>query len=311
MPSSTISNPSSPFEDVSPASASDALDAEYTIGCDLGRNFDPTAIAIIRKINAGSAKPIFQCGHLERLPLQTTYPAQVAHIGRLLARLRGPCELVVDSTGVGKAVADMFQAAGLATINVTITAGDQTTNVGLDYHVPKIALVSRLQALLHNDQLKIHRGLADAQVLVEELQNFHASVSDSGFFRFGARGSSKHDDLVLALAIAAWRAHGDTCFAGWGMYEFYRQQYGNGAEPEQQQQPQPPKPEEDPFPYGFNGRADAPADVVLKAPGHVSAATGLSGKAYLPDARGLFTVTAEDAKPLLANGWTRAAGQPA
>lgn len=96
------SNHSSPFEDVPPG-ASDALDAaEYTIGVDLGKSFDPTAVAILRKINAGSGRPIFQCGHLERLPLQTTYPDQVAHIGRLLARLHGPSEIVIDHTGQGK-----------------------------------------------------------------------------------------------------------------------------------------------------------------------------------------------------------------
>jgi hypothetical protein len=37
---------------------------------------------------------------------------------------------------------------------------------GLNFHVPKLNLVSRLQALLHNGQLKIHKGLADAGALV-------------------------------------------------------------------------------------------------------------------------------------------------
>ena len=44
---------------------------------------------------------IFQVGHLERLPLGTTYPAIVQHVGRLLARLPEGTELCIDYTGVG------------------------------------------------------------------------------------------------------------------------------------------------------------------------------------------------------------------
>jgi Terminase RNaseH-like domain len=197
------SNPSSPFEDIPPAAPSwdVAEGGEYTCGVDLGRSFDPTAVAIIRKVGAESGRPLFQCGYLTRLPLQMTYPAQVAQIKQLVARLRGNCELVIDHTGVGKAVADIFAISGLATVNVTITAGDATTQEGLDFHVPKLSLVSRLQALLHNGQLKIHRGLADAQTLVEELQNFQASVTDSGTWRFGPG-----DHPSMTTSCSHWRS---------------------------------------------------------------------------------------------------------
>ena len=47
--------------------------------------------------------PIFQVGHLERVPLGTPYPGIVAHVGRLLTKLPGNPELVIDFTGVGKA----------------------------------------------------------------------------------------------------------------------------------------------------------------------------------------------------------------
>jgi hypothetical protein len=42
---------------------------------------------------------------------------------------------------------------------------------------------------------------------VAELRDFRAEVTDSGYWRFGAR-AGKHDDLVLAVAIALWRAYG-------------------------------------------------------------------------------------------------------
>jgi hypothetical protein len=89
------------------------------------------------------------------------------------------------------------------------------------YKVPKLILISRVQALLHDGRLKIHKGLLDAPALVSELQDFKADVTDSGYWKFGAR-AGKHDDLVLAVAIALWRAHGDNV-PGWGLLEYYRQ----------------------------------------------------------------------------------------
>src|ERR1700687_6217302 len=44
---------------------------------------------------------IYQVGHLERMPLGTPYPGIVAHVGRLLGKLPGQPELVIDYTGVG------------------------------------------------------------------------------------------------------------------------------------------------------------------------------------------------------------------
>jgi hypothetical protein len=145
-------NHSSPFEDISPASASDAVDAEYTVGVDLGQSFDPTAVAVVRKINASSDRPLFQLGYLTRLELKMPYPRQVDYVANLMSRLRGQVELVCDATGVGQAIVDLFAVRGLSPIGVVITAGDATTNEGLNFHVPKLSLVSKLQALLHNGQ---------------------------------------------------------------------------------------------------------------------------------------------------------------
>jgi hypothetical protein len=70
-----------------------------------------------------------------------------------------------------------------------------------------LTLVSRLQALLHEGRLKIQKELPEAETLVRELQDFRVEFTPVGHLTFNAR-SGKHDDLVLALAIAVWRAHG-------------------------------------------------------------------------------------------------------
>jgi hypothetical protein len=150
--------------------------------------------------------PIFQVGHLERLPLGTPYPAIVAHVGRLLTKLPGHRELVIDFTGVGRPVFDMFVYSGIYPTGVVITGGMTETRDGRTWFVPKLDLVSRLQALLHEARLKIQRELDEAETLVRELQDFRMEFTAAGHMTFNAR-SGKHDDLVLALAIAVWCAY--------------------------------------------------------------------------------------------------------
>jgi hypothetical protein len=205
-------------------------DTEYVIGVDLGQSRDPTAIAIVRRVSAfggevhdpllEDATELYQCGHLERLPLNTSYPTIVAHVAGLLERLPRGTELVIDFTGVGRPVFDMFEIAGIDPMGVLITGGTTESGDGRIYTVPKINLVSGVQALLHEERLKIHRELPEAPVLVSELQNFRVDFTTAGHMTFNAR-SGTHDDLVLALAIAVWRAKRA---GGPALLTFYRAQ---------------------------------------------------------------------------------------
>jgi len=191
----------------------------YTVGVDLGQTVDPTAICVLERAdipaleigqvldpNAVPYKITRQVRHLERLPLQTPYPKQVWHIGRMLATapLSSGASLVIDHTGVGKPVFDIFTKASMKPIGITITAGDKWSGSGREFRVPKLLLVSRLQRDFHEGNLKIAKSLPEAQVLANELQDFKVSYSpNTGHARFGAR-EGRHDDLVLALAIACW-----------------------------------------------------------------------------------------------------------
>jgi hypothetical protein len=194
----------------------------FVMGVDLGQSHDPTAIAVVETehrvrcaydgINLEPRQAIegteHRVRHLERLPLKMPYPQQVAHVSGLL---RAPelrdCEVVLDETGVGKAVADMFEAGGLRPHRVSITAGAEETRAGArTWRVAKILLVSRLQAALHAGELKLSPGLAELRALREELASFRMRHTVAGNAVFGAR-EGRHDDLVLALAIALWRAN--------------------------------------------------------------------------------------------------------
>jgi hypothetical protein len=70
--------------------------------------------------------------------------------------------------------------------------------------VPKLELVSTVQALLSGGRLKIVPALALAELLQKELLNFQVKITDSANETFGAWREGAHDDLVLAVALAAW-----------------------------------------------------------------------------------------------------------
>lgn len=199
----------------------------YIVGVDLGQSNDPTAICVLEhaveptgdvEIQHGrlggpgrlveKAKVRFDVRHLERLELGTPYPEIADYVQNLLVRppLYGEADLVLDETGVGRAVADIFEERGMSPIRVAITAGNDVTYQGGDrFHVPKTTLISGVDAKLHCGELRIAADLMDADALREEMREFQRRTSASGRSTFNAR-EGKHDDLVLATAIALWRA---------------------------------------------------------------------------------------------------------
>ena len=135
----------------------------FTMGLDLGQSVDPTAVAVIERVRVPQITawiPIkephtytttYHLRHLERLRLQTSYPGIINHVGTMLATapLAGNCKLVIDATGVGRPVFDLFRSAKLRPDGITITAGDGWTrdpDHGDSYRVAKLLLVSRLEA---------------------------------------------------------------------------------------------------------------------------------------------------------------------
>jgi len=149
--------------------------------------------------------------HLERPPLGTKYPVVVARVQTLLGTppLSEATPLVVDRTGVGVAVTDLFNAAGMKPYAVTITGGDEIIKDGA-YHVkvPKRELVGNLVAVFQTERLKIAAGLVEGETLANELVNFKVKVNlATGHDSYEAWRGSVHDDLVLAVALAVW--HGE------------------------------------------------------------------------------------------------------
>lgn len=205
---------------------------DFFIGLDLGKVSDPTALAVLERSEAPGGGRRYDVRTLQRSELGIPYPRVVEAVGRLVAdpvfrpRRLYPADangrerlewapfptLVVDATGVGVAVVDLFAGARLAATltPLTITSGGQarTAPWPSTHHpawwVPKIELVGTTQALLQTGRIKIAPDLEHADTLKREMLNFEIRVTQSAHETFGAWREGDHDDLVLAVAMAAW-----------------------------------------------------------------------------------------------------------
>lgn len=192
----------------------------YIVGASLGTGSDPTGLAILEQEiwKDGHWQPAqkgLALRHLERLAVGDGFPDIVDRIVALIARPEiadSECseatDIVLDVTGSGRSPVKLFAGPGLAPIIVTITgalAGEQESAPD-DWRVPKRELVSNLQVLYQSDRLKMARGLDLTESLVEELEAFKLRPATVASNDPEAWRERQHDDLVFAVAVAAWRA---------------------------------------------------------------------------------------------------------
>jgi hypothetical protein len=203
------------------------------VGLDLGQAADYTALAIgeirpewrrvaipenaalgLRREVTHQRSFALAVRHLQRFPLRTPYPDQVAGVASVVARTRelGPTLLVVDHTGVGRAVVDLVRAAGLAVplwpVTIATSAMGQARRDAAtgEWTVPKKDLVGALISLAHGGRLAVADRLPEARLLQEELRTFRMKITAAANLSFEAWREGQHDDLVLAVALACWAA---------------------------------------------------------------------------------------------------------
>lgn len=197
----------------------------YLIGCDLGQALDYTAIVVAEQLPGISTdKARYQIPFLERwhphrygdvitrvatIVQKLRAPVHVVGDDGRYETMRAPVTLVVDRTGVGRAVGDQFTDAALDVDLqlVTITGGDSVTKDGESLRVPKRDLAGVVAVLLQSSRLEITKDSPHSETLRSELRNFRVKISASGHDSYGAGDDwreNAHDDLVLATALALW-----------------------------------------------------------------------------------------------------------
>lgn len=171
------------------------------IGLDLGQANDFTAIVLLEQ-----HENELHVTHLER-HIKKPYTQIAAHVIALFRALeaKGPCELVLDLTGVGRGVADML--AEVKPVRVSIHGGQTVTNSDMQYNVPKRDLIAALVVEFEGQTIKIASSLELGAVLAQEALNLKAKITQTGHTELAADWrTNEHDDLALALACAVWWA---------------------------------------------------------------------------------------------------------
>lgn len=217
--------------------------AVHILGLDLGQANDPTALIVLERpvwipeaaLDANDfpqsgwcppgmlrpdqlrrvadrtppTPPDLHLRALHRYPLQTPYPAIVEDVVRRMQMLPHPdaTALVIDWTGCGRPVFDMFARAGLSPIGISIHGGETVVVVDGGYRVPKRDLVGAVQSALQSRRLKFAAGIGELDVLTAELKNFRIKIDpETAHDSYSAWREHDHDDTVLATAIATWWA---------------------------------------------------------------------------------------------------------
>ena len=189
------------------------------IGVDLGQASDYTAICVIERRQQykdypfekqKEGEPFYYVRFLERPKLGTPYPAIVRRIQTIYDKLtdedtgKRP-NLVLDATGCGRPVFDMFREAGLNPYGISIHGGNTVSREGSMYGVPKRDLAGVLQVLYQTGRIKVAGSLPEAKTLNDELLNFKVKINlKTGHDSYEAWREGTHDDLVLSVACACW-----------------------------------------------------------------------------------------------------------
>ena len=194
-----------------------AEEQRYLVGLDLAQAGEYTALAVLERRAVqphdppDKRRPAYSLRHLHRFPLGTHYSRVGTTVRELLNKPPLPgCKLVVDQTGVGRAVVNLLRDGWMRHVStyifpVTITAGlEAIVCPNGDMQVPKKELVGVLQVLLQTRRLHVANSLPDAGLLVSELENFRMKVTLPKDDSFESWREGPHDDLVFAVGLAAW-----------------------------------------------------------------------------------------------------------
>jgi hypothetical protein len=173
----------------------------FYAGLDLGQAQDYTALVAVQQV----APRHFHTVGIKRYPLGTPYPVIVEDVCAIRSATLEHAPLIIDGTGVGRAVVDLFRSKLYrAAVPVQITAGGAAQQAEDGYwHVPKRDLIGAVQVSLQQERLKFDAMHPEAQAQVKELENYQVKITAAANDVYNAR-EGQHDDLVLALALAVW-----------------------------------------------------------------------------------------------------------
>jgi hypothetical protein len=193
----------------------------YFVGLDLGQSRDHSALAVVERadilldeVDRATYERLrerrYRVRFLERVALGTPYPNVVERVREVVRAkpLVGQCTLVMDATGVGAPVLDLLRRAqlGCGIEPVILTGGERESHGDGVWCVPKQDLVAGLRLMLEKRELGLPAKSGASRLLVKEMAEMETWMGRRGGLSLGARREGAHDDLVMASALACWRA---------------------------------------------------------------------------------------------------------
>lgn len=210
--------------------------SQYVVSIDIAKRRDFTAIQIYRDTpelirgDKAAHAPDRQF-HYQDLVYQfkgqdMRYQDLAMHVVRLLSdkKVNNNNDLIVDGTGVGVAVVDIFRERGLNPIPIVATSGGTARPVYADignifgtgeqlkgmqtvseWHVPKVEMVQAGQVAMEQRLVRIAPNVNHLDDFREQLQGFKGRFNEkTNYTRYDAEDDDVHDDFITCYLMAMW-----------------------------------------------------------------------------------------------------------
>jgi hypothetical protein len=178
------------------------------IGLDLGQQVDYSVLSVLeveRQYLRGTGSN-YNLRFFHKFPLKTPYQAVVNYTAWFVEKAFYGRDyiIIVDATGVGRPIIDLFRVGDLAVVALTITGGIRANwRSRTEVVVPKRELVSSLLSVFQSYRLKIADNIKHRRELEQELINFQPKIVSQDLVTLEGRGGY-HDDFVLSISYATW-----------------------------------------------------------------------------------------------------------
>lgn len=196
----------------------------YVIGQDVAKDQDYTT-TVIHQIKpeavpsaSGSPRVFVFEDEVFRDKRRLKYTELPVYTKELISSLdmEGRSALVIDKTGVGNAIYDMYDEAGLDPLGIIFSGGASAqmhtsqrirSQFGQVSHitVPKADLIGALKLAVEQGRLRIAEGLMYAREAEAQFRHFVGKFnSQTGNVKLENDSPDVHDDFVVTEAMCAW-----------------------------------------------------------------------------------------------------------
>ena len=127
------------------------------------------------------------------------------------------CSLIIDGTGIGEAVYDIYTSLGLEPVKVIFTSGETAAveknrtqfskkfGAVSGYKVPKVDMISAAQVIFQQGRIRFAESIDFRDECFNQLQSFVGKVNEKTHnVKYENLTDDIHDDFVTMIIQACW-----------------------------------------------------------------------------------------------------------